>query len=141
MTAQIRVHDLDLALTREPGGPFDPIDLVLLEQELDAASQAFDDLVFPALDLIHVDCDRGGAEAETPLLPVLRHLERMRVLQKRFRRDATPVQACAAQHGGAFDARGLESELRRPDRGHVAARSGADDNQVVFVFVGHKVEV
>ena len=73
------------------------------------------------------------AEREAPLLPVLRDLQRVRVLEQRLGRNAAPVEAGAAEHRRALDDRGLQAELRGADRGDVAAGAGADHDDVVFV--------
>ena len=73
------------------------------------------------------------AEREAPLLPVLRDLERVGVLEQRLGRDAAPVEAGAAEHRRALDDGGLQPELRGADRGDVAAGARADDDHVVFV--------
>ena len=60
---------------------------------------------------------------------LLQHVENFRRAQQRLGRDAAPVQANAAEII-AFDDRGLESELGGADGGDIAARSGADDDDV-----------
>src|SRR6266478_6110807 len=55
--------------------------------------------------------------------------------QQRLGRDAAPVQADAAEIGFFHD-RGLETELRRADRGDIAAGTGTDDDDVVGC-IGH----
>ena len=82
----------------------------------------------------------GLAERQAPLLPVLRDLQRVRVLEQRLGRDAAPVQAGAAEHRRALDDRGLQPELRGADGGDVAAGSGADDDDVVFVGHGRRYD-
>src|SRR5262249_50702148 len=128
----VAVGDLDRPLARETAGALDPVDLVLLEQELDAAGQALDDLVLARLHLVHVDADRASAERRAPSLPVLRGLGRVRVLEGRLRGDAAPVRARAAEARRALDHGGLQPELRGPDRGDVAAGPGANDDDVVL---------
>src|SRR5688572_11162417 len=56
-------------------------------------------------------------------------MEDFRRAQQRLGRDATPVQADAAEVR-ALDDRGPESELRRTDGSDVAAGAGADDDDV-----------
>ena len=51
----LALDDLDPALAGERRGALDPVDLVLLEQELDALGQAGDDLVLARVHLPHVD--------------------------------------------------------------------------------------
>src|SRR5688572_32063904 len=66
--------DLDAAATGKTRRPLDPGDPVLLEQELDALGQPADDLVFPRVDLRHVDRRRPAADDDTPIRCALNHL-------------------------------------------------------------------
>ena len=50
-------NDLDAAVAGQPRRALDPVDLVLLEQELDALGQAGDDPVLAGVHLRHVDAD------------------------------------------------------------------------------------
>ena len=47
-------------------GALDPVDLVLLEQELDALGQPGDDLVLARLHLVHVEADGAPRRCVTP---------------------------------------------------------------------------
>ena len=76
------------------------------------------------------------AEADAPLGGVLRDLERMRVLEQRFRRNAAPVEARAAERRLALDDRGFQAELRGANGGDVAAGAGADDDDIKRGVVG-----
>ncbi|MNG12242.1 hypothetical protein D3C84_958410 [compost metagenome] len=64
-------------------------------------------------------------------------------VQQRLGRNATDVQAGTAEGDLALfvlvllDAGGLQTELRRFDGGHIAARAGTDDYHVEFL--GHNV--
>src|SRR3954451_983130 len=139
----VALRDLDVAFAGEPPGPLDPVDLVLLEENLDPAGQALDDLVLTGLNLVHVDADcrpcplPGGrlAERDAPFLPVLRDLEGMRVLEQRLRRNAPPVETGAAENGRALDHRCLQAELCGTDGRDVSARPGSDHYDIVFA--GH----
>ena len=53
--------------------------------------------------------------------------------EKRFARDAADVEAGAAEFFIFFDDGGLESELGGADGGDIAARTGADDDDVEFI--------
>ena len=53
-------------------------------------------------------------------------------VEHRLRRDAADVEAGAAQRLAPFGARGLEAQLRRPDRRDIAAGAGTDDKDVVI---------
>src|SRR5437763_16272251 len=66
---------------------------------------------------------------------MLHVMENLGRAQQRLGRDAAPVETDAAKIG-LFDHRGLEAELRRADRGDVAAGTGADDDDVEG-SVGH----
>src|SRR5204863_4474869 len=68
--------------------------------------------------------DAVGSEVLARVLEVLARIE------QRLARDAAHVQADATQDRVLLDARGLEAELRGTDRGRVAARARADDDQV-----------
>ena len=102
-------------------------DLVLLHQEADAVVEPFRHRA-RALD-------HGGRieadllDREPVVLGVLQVVEDLGRAQQRLGRDAAPVEADAAQIF-ALDDRGLEAELRRADRGDVAAGPGADDDDV-----------
>ena len=54
---RLALEDIDAAVAGQPRRPLDPVDLVLLEQELDALGQPADDAVLPRLHLRHVDAD------------------------------------------------------------------------------------
>ena len=112
----------------------EPVDLVLAEQELDAAGQGG---YHPVLARHH----RAEVEPDVADLdPVLGERvpgfgEFLRGLQQCLRRDAADVEAGAAEAVAALDAGRLEPELRRPDRRDIAARPGPDDDDVVAI--GH----
>src|SRR5258707_14241067 len=65
-----------------------------------------------------------------------RFLVFLRGLQQRLRGDAADIEAGAAEPVAALDAGGLQAELRCADRRDVAARAGADDDDVVGVSHG-----
>ena len=133
---RVAFEDVDAAVAREPRRALDPVDLVFLEQELDALRQTGDDAVFARVHLRHVDAD-GRLGASPSVMPhslrLLHDLERVRVFEQRLGRNAAPDQAGAAERLLLLDDRDLKSELRGADRGHVAAGSGADHDDVEFV--------
>src|SRR3954447_9852855 len=63
------------------------------------------------------------------MLEIVKNLGRT---QQRLGRDAPPVEANPAEQL-ALDNRSLEAQLRRADGRDIAARSGAEDDQVVGV--------
>src|SRR6185503_1791193 len=86
----------------------------------------------------HVDL--GILDADTVRRQVVREVpELARGIQQRLGRDAAHVEAGAAQcllavlAGEGVDAGGLQAQLRGADRGHIAGRAGADDDDVEFV--------
>ena len=98
----------------------DHVDLVLLHQEADAAVELRRDAA-RALD----DGRRSKPTLlaiEAVILGMLHVVEDLGRAQQRLGRDAAPVEADAAEML-ALDDRRLEAELRRPDRGDVAARA------------------
>jgi hypothetical protein len=76
----------------------------------------------------HVEADPLRGEAV--IARMLHVVVDLRRAQQRLRRDAAPVEADAPEMLPVHD-RGLEPELGRPDRGHVAAGTRADDEDVV----------
>ncbi len=129
----VRALDFDLARPGEPPAAADPVDLVLLEQELDALGVGVDDVLLALLDAHHVEGGRGDVDAEVVGLADL--VEHRRRLQQRLGRDAAALQARAAELGVLLDHRHLEPELTGADAGDVAAGAAADDDHVV---IGHR---
>ena len=130
----VAFEHVDAALSRQARRALDPVDLVLLEQELDALGQAADDPVLPLLHLRHVDRDRGLADGNPPFLRVLDDLQRVRVLEQGLGGNAPPQQAGAAERLLLLDDGDLQAELRGADGGHVPAGARADDDDVIFVW-------
>ena len=106
------------------------VDLVLLEQEIDALDVAVDALVLELhqrgeIELRRADADAHLGKAMSGLL------EHLRGVQQRLRRDAADVEAGAAVGRALLDHRDLHAELRRADRADIAAGAGADDDEIV----------
>ena len=93
----VALEDVDLALAHQPRGPLDPVDLVLLEEELDALGEPADDLVLARVHLLHVDRRRAVGNHHAPLFRVLHDLQRVGVLEQRFGGNAAPDQTGAAE--------------------------------------------
>ena len=108
------------------------IDLVLLDQELDALGQLLDHLVLAPHHRLEVEGQPGGLDAVVGELVVC-YLEMVRRLQQRLRRDAADVEARAAQGAILFDDGRLQAQLRGADRGDVAAGAAADNDEIVYV--------
>ena len=126
---------LDVTAAGQPRRSLDPVDLVLLEQQLDAAGEPGDHLVLARVNCRHVDADAatGSIPARPHSFADLRDLERMRVLEQRLGGDTSPDETRAAQRFLFLDDRHLETELRRSDRGHIPAGPCANDDHVIPV--------
>ena len=109
-----------------------PLDAVRLEEGRDALRHLLDDAGLP---LVRGRRSRAGARRRlTPSLANVssRLLQRERGLHPRLRRDAADAQAGAAELGLLLDAGDLRAELRRADRGGVAAGAAAEDGDVTL---------
>src|SRR5690606_21984496 len=109
------------------GGPIQHFDLVLLHQVADPGVELGGHLA-RALDHLS-EIERGAGDGKAVVAEMAEGLEHLAGLQQRLGRDAPPVQADAAE-GVALDDGGLHAELRGADRRDVAARAGADHDDV-----------
>jgi hypothetical protein len=129
----VRPGHRDLAGPGDGARALHPVDLVLLEQELDALGQLTDALGLLGQHLLQVQL-RRDVDAD-PGEILRRQLEQLRGVQQRLGRHAADVQAGAAQGRAAVDplvhAGDLQAQLARPDRGVVAAGSASDDHDVI----------
>ena len=122
--------DLDLAGRGDAAGAEKRIDLVLLEQEVDALDVAVDALVLERHHRGEVELGRGNADAHfAEAVPGF--LEQFGGVQQRLRRDAADVEAGAAEGRALLDHGGFQAELRRANGADIAAGAGADDDEVV----------
>ena len=110
----------------EAGGDVDP---VLLHQVGDAVGRLADDLLLVLHRRRHVEPDLARRDADLGAVPRL--LEQVGRVEQGLGRDAAPERADAAQPRLLLDDQDRQAELRRPDRGDVAARARADDDEVV----------
>src|ERR1043166_9063669 len=110
-------------------------DLVLAHQKADAVVEALRYRTRALDHRLRVVADLLGREAV--VLRVLHVVKDFRRAQQRLGRDAAPVEADAPEII-ALDDCGFETELRRPDRSYVAARTGPDDDDVE-TGVGHRL--
>ncbi len=99
-----------------------------------AADQFRDHTVLALQQGGQIDLDRAHFD------PVRRRMvlgERVlfRRIQERFAGNAANVQASAAKRGAFLHQRDLEAELHRAKSAHVAARAGADDENVKGIHI------
>ena len=126
----IGARHLDLAGRGDAAGAMKSVDLVFLEQKIDALDVAVDALVLERhhgrkLELGRRNADAHFAKHATGLL------EQLGGVQQRLRRDAADVQASAAEGRALLDHGGFQPKLRRADGADIAAGAGADDDKVV----------
>jgi hypothetical protein len=108
-------------------GPLDDLDLVLLHQEADAASQG---LGHPARALHHlVEVVGAAGDGQAVVAQMVELLIDLGGLEQGLGGDTAPVQADAAERITLHDG-GLETQLSRADGGHIAAGAAADDDDV-----------
>src|SRR5262249_39077519 len=126
----LSLEHIDAAVAGQSRRSFDPVDLVLLEEELDAFRETGDDAILPRLHLTHVDRRRLDA-GNAPLLRALDHLERGAFPGAAFGGTPPPQQARPPEPLLPLAHRRFQPELRRADCGNVAAGSGANHDHVI----------
>ncbi len=117
--------------------PLEPGHLVLLEQKFDAAGQTLDRVDPLPLHGRQVEAHLVDLDAQLGERAVGRFVIEFRRMKQCLGRDAAHIKAGAAQRLTAFRARDLQAQLRRPDRGHIAAWASAD-HQNVIIILGHR---
>ena len=130
-------RDLDAAGPGDASHAGNMLHLVLAEQEADAFRKVLHYLVLAGHHRRQIDLDAAGGHDAALRKTLLRLLEKMRAVQQFLRGNAADIQAGAAERRAFLDAGGAHAELRRPDRGHIAARPAADDDDIEAV--GHGV--
>ena len=103
--------------------------LVSLHQCAHAAGQRFHDLLLALLHLIKIDIDAADDDAVL-LRFFFRENEMIARSQEGFTWNAAHVQTSAAEILVLLDHGGFETELSRPDRGDIAARSRTNDYEI-----------
>ncbi len=135
LAVTVRSPTLTLLAPVKAGIALQPFDLVLLEQEFDAAGQLLDRVLALAVHRVEVEL-RLHLDAELGEGAVGRGVIIFRRVEHRLGRDAADVEAGPAERLAPFGAGGLEAELRGADRGDIAAGTGADHQDVV-VEISH----
>ena len=120
----------DFARTLDVAPAFDPVDLVLAKQKLDAFGQAAHAVVFLFHHLREVE--RGfDLDAEVGELRTHGRVVQLRSMQQGLGRHATDVQAGAAEGGAAFHTRRFQAQLAGADRRVITTGAAAQNDHVV----------
>ena len=106
-------------------------DLALAGKPGEAAGQPIDDAVLPLAQ--PADVDRRLAEADAVRSHLVRFFDDTRRMQQRLRRNAPDVQTHTAELRPALDQRDLETQIGGAKRGGVAARPGAEHDEIEVV--------
>ena len=109
----------------------DPVDLVLLEEKLDALRQAADDLVLARMHQAHVDGRSAVWQGDAPVAGAFYDLEGVRVLEQCLGWNTPPDQAGAAERLLLLDDHNLLPELGRTNRGDIATGTRTDDDDII----------
>ena len=108
------------------------LDLLVLDERLEAFEHLRDDLVLVALDPGPVE--RAALRADAERARLSDRVEDLGGMKERLGGDAAAVQACSADQV-AFDECDFQPQARASDGGRIAAGSGSEDDQIEFV--GH----
>ena len=125
--AQLVLADADGSGRRERRLPLDQLDLVLAKEAGDAAGERRDDLLAARHERFEINGRLCDLDAELAGLAGL--AEDVGGAEDRLGGDAGDVEAASADAVALHDG-GAHPELRGADRGHVATRSGADNDAV-----------
>jgi hypothetical protein len=131
----VRALDGDACAARQAPGAGVARDLVLLEQTVDALRQGGHDAILALHHRAQVERQAAGGDAMGGELVAGARIQLAR-LEQGLARDAAHAQARSAQARLLLDAGHVQAELRRAQRRHVAARAGAEHDQIVSL--GHR---
>ena len=120
--------DDDVVGVAEAAAAGDHRHLAHLRHLREAAGKPADDLVLVRDELGRIDLRRAEVDADGAEVRDL--VDHRGDVQHRLRRDAADVEADAAERLVALDQHDLEAEVGGAKRGRVAARAGAEDEQV-----------
>ena len=133
-------RDLDAIAGEQLAAAFEARDAAGLEHRLDAGRELLDDAALAHLHRLDVDAEPADVNAVRLELRVRAVIE-LGGLEQRLRRNAADVQAGAAEQARALlvlpvvDAGGRQTELRGAQRGRIAGRTAADDDDVEVLVV------
>jgi hypothetical protein len=119
-------------LVLEGAGALDVLDVVLLEEELDALGQARDGCLLGLHHGGQVELDITNLD--TAALCVVQNLVvEVRVVEQRLGGDAADVEAGAAEGTALLNAGDLEAGLTSLDGSNVASNAATDDDQILVL--------
>src|SRR5579863_9373303 len=125
--------DLDATLAGEAAVALDPIDLVLLHQELDALGVLGNDLILAVEDQGEIEA--GIVAMQAIGLRMLEALPDIGGVEEGLGGNAADQQAGSTQPGVFFDNCGFQAVLSRADSRRISTGAAPDDDYVV----GHEV--
>ena len=131
LLAAVLRRDLDLARRGDAAGAVEGSILFFLNRK---ATPSTFDFTVASLWRHHrrqIELRRADLHAELGEA-VARLLEHLGGVEQRLRRDAADVEAGAAEGGALLDDGDLQPELRGADGADIAARAGADDDEIVL---------
>ena len=131
--AFVAAFELQRLRIDEDAAGVDDADVAALGELSEAAGERVDDLLFAGADL--VDRDLGLAEFDAPFGHLGRFAHHLGDVQQGLRGDAAAQQAGAAETRVGFDDGGFQSEVGGEERGRIAARSAAEDDN--FAVIRH----
>src|SRR5207244_7838846 len=121
------LSDLEVVRSHERGMARQDVDAVTFAQLPDPVHEALDDGRLPLLQPGQVDFH--GTRFNAALARPLDRADQVPGVDERLARDASVVHAFAAEPV-SLDEEDMLPELRRADRGRIAARSTSDDNDI-----------
>ena len=126
----VRCRHLELAGSSNASLAVDRIDLVFLQQEIDALDVALHRLILEAEHRWKIEL-RLHPDAKMRKI-MARLSEALRSVKQRLGWDAADVEASAAMGGAFLDDCDFHSELSGADGANITAGAGADDNEIVL---------
>ena len=102
---------------------------IFLEEFLDAVGKTRNHLRLPGHHHVEVDGSLSDRDS-VPFRLMPQHIEKFGRIEECLRRDAAYVETGTSERRVRLDARRLQPELARPNRGDVAAWTTAYDDEV-----------
>src|SRR5262249_38289707 len=120
----------------EDGAGLDVSDLAVLARLDESVGESVNNLLLASPERADVDLRRR--EVNAPALGFTGVGDELGGVQQGLRGDAADVQAGAARLGGCVDQRNLQTAVGGEERGGVAPRASAQDDELRFNDFGHR---